>query len=130
MNHQVKFLVDVLPYIEMYGGDTVPWEVTLVREDGQKYLIDSAQNFTCVLTVSPINSISGLGGSSLVSAPILKKTAEIKEAFDGSATAIFDFLAADTLQLRGKFIYQIDVLYGTDVRTGQGHLLVKQNINR
>ncbi len=128
--NEIKFLVIVLPYIEMYGGDTVPWEVTLMRENGEKYLMDSAKDFTCVLTISPINSISGLGGSSLVSTPLLKKTATIKEALDGSATAIFDFTTDDTLQLRGKFIYQIDILYGDDVRTGQGHLLIKQNINR
>ena len=128
--NEIKFLVIVLPYIEMYGGDTVPWEVTLVRENGEKYRMDSARDFTCVLTISPINSISGLGGSSLVSTPLLKKTATIKEALDGSATAIFDFTTDDTLQLRGKFIYQIDIFYGDDVRTGQGHLLIKQNINR
>ena len=126
----IKFMIDALPYIEMYGGDTVPWEVTLMRENGEKYTIDTAKDFTCVLTISPINSISGLGGSALIQTPIVQKTARIKEALDGSATAIFEFLTSDTLQLRGKFIYQIDVLYGEDMRTGQGHLFIKQNINR
>ena len=130
MNEPVKILVTVLPYIEMYGGDTVPWEITLLKENGEKYHMDMASRFNASLAISPINSVSGLGGSSIVQKPILKKTARITEAMDGSATAIFVFETQDTLQLRGKFIYQIDINYGEDLRTGQGQLYIKQNINR
>ena len=125
-----EFPACILPDIEMYGGDTVPWVVTLVRKDGSKYTMDSVEGLRCTLTVTPFKVTTGLGGHAVPIAPLLTKEGIFKEALDGSATVLFDFLVEDTIQLRGKFTYQVDVVYGDDLRAAQGHLYIKQNINR
>lgn len=127
---KTEFPVYTLPDIEMYGGDTVPWEVTLVRDDGCKYTIDDAKNFTCTLTITPFKVTTGLGGRASPVMPVLTKSGSLQETLDESAIVIFLFDIADTIGLRGKFLYQIEVACGTDLRAAQGHLYIKQNIRR
>lgn len=47
---KTEFPAYILPDIEMYGGDTVPWEVTLIRDDGSKYSLETASECLCTLT--------------------------------------------------------------------------------
>lgn len=127
---KTEFPAYILPDIEMYGGDTVPWEVTLIHEDGGKYTIDGAKDFLCTLTITPFKVTTGLGGRASPVTPVLTKSGSLKQTLDESATVIFPFDIADTIGLRGKFLYQIEITYGTDLRAAQGHLYIKQNINR
>lgn len=127
---KLEFPAHKLPDIEMYGGDTVPWEISLVRDDGTECLSSAAEDCTCTLTFSPFKVTTGLGGRAAAVAPLLTKTGTVKETLDGSATVVFGFEASDTVNLRGKFLYQIEVAHNTDLRVAQGHVYIKQNINR
>lgn len=125
-----EFPAFILPDIEIYGGDTVPWEVTLIRDDGSKYSMETASECICTLSFSPFKTTTGLGGRASTVTPVLTKSGVIKEALDGSATVVFDFAVSDTIDLRGKFLYQIEVSHDTDLRVAQGHVYIKQNTNR
>lgn len=125
-----EFPVYILPDIEMYGGDTVPWEVTLVRGDGSKYILENDSKCICTLTFSPFKITTGLGGRAAAVAPVLTKSGEVKTELDGSATVVFDFTIEDTIGLRGKFLYQIEVAHEEDLRIAQGHVYIRQNTNR
>lgn len=127
---KVEFPAYKLPDIEMYGGDTVPWEITLTREDGTKYAFETAAECTCTLTFTPFKVTTGLGGRAKAVMPSLTKTGEVKEALDGTATVVFNFAKDDTIGLRGKFLYQIEIAHDTDLRVAQGHIYIKQNTNR
>ena len=48
--------IERLPDIEMYGGDTLPWEVTPIRSDGSKFSVDTASELVATLTFTPQNS--------------------------------------------------------------------------
>ncbi len=127
---KTEFPAYILPDIEMYGGDTVPWEVTLIRDDGSKYSLETASECICTLTFTPFKVTTGLGGRANPVTPLLTKSGTIEEALDGSATVVFDFTTQDTIGLRGKFLYQIEVAHDTDLRIAQGHVYIKQNTNR
>ena len=127
---KIELPADALPDIEMYGGDTVPWEITLIRDDGTKYLFDTAEECTCTLTFTPFKVTTGLGGRAKPVTPSMMMTGTVKAALDGTATVVFNFAKEDTIGLRGKFLYQIEVAHDTDLRIAQGHIYIKQNTNR
>lgn len=122
--------LDVLPEIEMYGGDTSEWEITLVRDGNKPISYQFASACSVVLTIVPLTVTSGLGNNSTAVTPLLTKNATITQGQDGSAIVVFHFTAADTINLRGKFIYQIEVQQSTKLRICQGRVYIKQNINR
>lgn len=123
---KTEFPARSLPDIEMYGGDTTPWEMTLVDSDGAEYPSATASACTYTLCFSPSKATTGLGGDAAPIAPLLKKVGTIKEG----ATVVFSFSKEDTIGLRGKYLYQIEVSKGTDLRVAQGHVYIKQNVNR
>lgn len=125
-----KYEIESLPDIEMYGGDTLPWEVTMIRDDGSKYSVDTASECSSTLTFTPLKATTGLGGNANAVAPILKKAGEVIATPDGYSTILFSFNQSDTKSLRGKFLYQIEIRYRDELRLCQGHIYIKQNINR
>lgn len=125
-----EFPARVLPDIEMYGGDTSPWEVALVREDNSSLSTGIASECTCTLTFSPFKITTGLGGRASTVKPLLTKEGTVGEGSDGGAVATFTFDKQDTIGLRGKFLYQIEVVHDSDLRIAQGHVYIKQNTNR
>lgn len=124
------FQVHALPDIEMYAGDTVPWEIILMRDDGSYFSTDTASECICMMTLTPYKVTSGIGVNAVIATPVLTKTGRVETTLDGVAAVVFDFTPADTRSLRGKFLYQIEVTHDTDLRICQGHLFIKQNINR
>lgn len=124
------FQTHTLPSIEMYGGDTVPWEVILTREDGSKFSLDTAAECTCTLSIMPHRVTAGIGVNAMMDAPLLIKIGDVQTTLDGTPAVVFNFVEDDTKELRGKFIYQVEVKHDTDLRICQGHLLIKQNIHR
>lgn len=130
MRDNTSFNVESLPDIEMYGGDTLPWEVTLIRSDGSHFSVDTASECTATLTFTPLKASTGLGNSANALAPILTKVGEVREALSGGSIILFEFAEEDTKSLRGKFLYQIEVSHDDDLRLCQGHIYIKQNINR
>lgn len=119
-----------LPDIEMYGGDTTPWEITLIRDDGTRYSTDTASELTATLTLTPLKATTGIGDNVNIITPIFTKTGTLKPILDGGSSVIFTFSENDTKGLRGKFLYQIEVKRREDLRVCQGHIYIKQNINR
>lgn len=130
INEKKCFPVYTLPYIEMYGGETTSWEISLVREDGTKYSAESAEACTVILTFMPFKTTTGLGYYAKPADPVLEKTGETILDTDGSPVTVFAFDEADTIALRGKYIYQIEVRHNDDLRVCQGDIYIKQNINR
>lgn len=118
-----------LPDIEMYGGDTTPWEIFMVYEDGTNFTVGSGTQCTCSLTLSPfvIKSTLSNGGSSVPKIWTHQGTIR-RDAELGTLSAVFDFVPEDTINLRGKFVYQVDVSFGDDIRVCQGILNIKQNV--
>ena len=116
----------VLPDIEMYGGDTQPWEISIKHENGVSYTQEELIGYAGLLTVTPF-SVNTMSASV---SPVLTKSGRIGASDDGSATIMFEFNSADTLYLRGKFIYQIAFSYdSTKLRVGQGKLTIRPNNN-
>lgn len=119
-----------LPDIEIYGGDTAPWEVKLVKPDGTEFEVDTTPGFSAILTLTSLKTTSGIGNNAVASSPILTKEGTYQTASDGSNALIFDFAEEDTKNLRGKFTYQIEIRNDEHLRICQGELYVRQNINR
>lgn len=130
MNNCSCYGLDVLPEIEMYGGDTSDWEISLFKNGNEPITYQFAKECTVILTLVPLTVTSGLGNNATPVAPLLTKSATITEAQDGSPNVVFSFSATDTKNLRGKFIYQIEVQQSTNLRLCQGRIYIKQNINR
>ena len=119
-----------LPDIDMYGGDTTPWEVYLVYEDGTNFPIDENTTYTCTLTLSPFGVKSTVTNTGSVVQNILTRVGTVhSDATIGSTLIRFEFRKEDTINLRGKFLYQIDVCFGNDVRICQGVLNIRQNVS-
>lgn len=116
----------VLPDIEVYGGDTQPWEISILHENGQPYTVGEMNGYESKLTVTPF-SISHYSESIR---PVLSKSGRISTSSDGYAVVMFEFDSTDTIRMRGKYIYQIAFSYGgTKLRVGQGKLIVRPNNN-
>lgn len=121
----------------MYGGDTTPWEITLLRDNGSKLAYDTGKNCTVKLTFAPVSAVTQFGFMAAASTPVLSKTIAPREGVDGGTVALVEFSEADTIELRGKFVYQLDILRevgpnedATDNRrVCQGWVLIMQNID-
>lgn len=125
MDHCVLSAV-VLPDIEMYGGDTQPWEISVKHENGISYTLTEMAGYTSVLTITPLSVVSYNASV----APVLTKNGALSADDQGNAAVIFEFDSTDTLYLRGKYIYQITFSQeNTKLRVGQGKLIIKPNNN-
>lgn len=125
---KIDFPITILPDIEMYGGDTEPWDVQMVHEDGRNYTMAEVNGYGAVLTIMPFMFSAGLGITA--ASNILKKNGTIETYGTNDAMAVFKFTASDTSGLSGKYTYQIEFTYGSDKRIGQGNLYIRNNVNR
>lgn len=119
-----------LPDIEVYGGDTTPWSIQLIKPDGGDFPYDSLTGCTAVLTFTPFAIGAGYNAMTSTITPVLQLEGTITGSPDGTATVLFNFSTADTFGLRGKYLYQVEISNGEDTRIGQGCVIIKQNINR
>lgn len=126
---KIDIQVVILPDIEIYGGDTTPWEVAMVHQNGSGYTLEEADDYTAVLTVTPFMHSAGLGTGGNNSY-VVQKTGTIKTLSSGDVGAEFTFTASDTKTLAGKYTYQIEFNLGEASRIGQGNLHIMNNINR
>lgn len=116
----------VLPDVEMYGGDTQPWEIALMHDNGTPYVLSETSGFTATLTISPFT----VSVYSATISPVVTKDGRIGVDDDGYAVVLFEPTSSDTISMRGKFIYQV-AISGNDgrLRVGQGKLVIKPNNN-
>ena len=124
------FIAQKLPDIEMYGGDTTPWEIVLMRDSNTIFEYETGQGCSVILTVTPSKTSTGQSAGAVLADPILIKHGAIQSTADAGTLAVFSFVDTDTKNLRGKYTYQIEVHYENELRLGQGSLYVKQNMNR
>ena len=120
--------ITILPDIEMYGGDTEPWNVLLIHEDGRSYLYSEAVDYLPTLTITEYMYSAGLGIPD--GTYVVQKTGTIQLYNAEDAAASFSFVENDTKNLSGRFTYQIEISHGDAKRIGQGSLFIKNNINR
>ena len=125
-----SFEVYELPYIEMYGGETLEWDIDITNHEGKQIDNDKLIGCDVVLTFTPFKTTSGIGNNAIQPPPSLKKTGFITEGSDGKLVVRFSFYENDTMSLRGKYIYQVDVRVQKDLRVSQGYVYIKQNNNR
>lgn len=119
----------------MYGGDTTPWEITLVRKDGSKVSYSgTGESCEATIKLAPLNNVNMFGHSPVLT-PVLTKTAVISMIKENGGTlATFVFKTEDTINLWGKYIYQLDISWpdegGSGSRIYQGTLTIIQNVDR
>lgn len=118
-----------LPDIAMYGGDTTPWVVTLTNEDGSSFTDAGESTYECILSISPFSQMYGAGNYASFGLPTLTKSASVTKS-GGAYIATFAFIMEDTIQLRGKYTYQIEVRSGIGNKVSQGSLTILENKNR
>lgn len=119
-----------LPDITMIAGDTTPWYMTLQRSDGTAYANAVPAGSSCILTLMPYSVANAISPAASTVSPILTKTSSITVDNNGVCVAIFEFETDDTIMLRGKYIYQVEVYNSSDVRIRQGYLNIMANQNR
>ena len=118
--------IAILPDVEMYGGDTTPWQIFIAHENGNPYTVDELDGYTATLYLIPYYMNTGV---SVSGAPVLTKSGTFK-AVDGVGAVEFAMAASDTKTLAGKYTYQVEFHYGTACRIGQGKVHIRTNINR
>lgn len=119
-----------LPDIDMYGGDTTPWDIVMVYEDGTNFVMNAGTDCRCTLTLSPFGIKTLVPNPSNSTSIIWSHQGTINNNTTTSGfTVRFDFNPEDTINLRGKFLYQVDMCFGDEVRIGQGVLNIRQNLN-
>lgn len=119
-----------LPDITMYAGDTTPWSIVLMKQNGNPYPYAALTGCTAILTFMPYAVTNGIGSNVNVVPPVLTIQGTITNDPEGTGTALFVFTPEDTGTLRGKYIYQVEVHNEDDRRICQGFVTIKQNINR
>lgn len=130
MNTCNCYETDRLPDIAMYAGDTTPWEIAIMTSSGEPYQYEAISGGRAVLSIIPYAVTSGYGTNTTPVSPVVTMEGSLMADDDGHAYAMIEFGVNTTVTLRGKYIYQIEIYYGTDLRVSQGVLQVKQNINR
>jgi hypothetical protein len=125
-NHPARMLSEV----SICGGDTTPWAVTILKENGDAYPYAALDAATASLALTPYAISTGLGNNADVVDPVLVKDGTISSSDEGGGIVEFELSSTDTMNLRGKYIYQITISKDGDSRVYQGIVTVKQNINR
>ena len=125
-NHPARMLSEV----SIYGGDTTPWVVTILKENGDSYPYAALDAATASLALAPYAISTGLGNDAETVDPVLVKTGTVSSNEEGGGIIEFDLASSDTIALRGKYIYQITITKDGDSRVFQGLATIRQNINR
>lgn len=117
-----------LPDIERYGGDTTPIIIEVVDPQGAPYHSEDLENATFNLTAVPYGVSAATGNNYSSITPALDIEGELETGDNGEAIIVFAMSEEQTLSMRGKYIYQVDIFNGEETRPLQGRLDVRQNI--
>ena len=118
----------VLPYIEMYGGNSDVWEIPVYGSDNTRLPYADATLCTFKLTIKDYGYSHRPNGTCDVS---IVKTGELLNE-DGNALIMFQFAPSDTMEVSGKFIYQISAEGPavSDRNVAQGELCIVRAIDQ
>lgn len=119
------YCVEHLPDIQIVGGDTTPIEIYIARNNGAQHTIESLGAYTASLTLA----LPYYSSSSLDQLVVLQKAGEVRYSSENVPCIAFDFEYADTSDLCGKYIYQVEVKTGDQVIVKQGTIHIKKNAN-
>lgn len=123
--------VQVLPDMEMYGGDTTPWAVNIILPPNGASAFEDLSGFQCTLSLLQYRNAVAQTTCIPLASPALAKSVSISRApGSDNVTALFEFEIADTINLSGKFIYQIAITNNDEMYLSQGFLLIKPNVNK
>lgn len=115
-----------LPDIDMYGGDTTPWEITIQLPVSDPNFTTELSSLSCVFTLTPYRSPMAASMAVDKQQIVLQKNVSLNQSTSpGIATALIDFSIEDTCCLSGKYIYQIAITNDIDLFIAQGKLLIK-----
>ncbi len=115
------------PSLEMYAGDTTTWDISLYSERNVTFTPAQLHAFTFTLTIVDANSVESAEDISTVT-PVIQKTGELLSNND--ATLRFTFEYADTINLSGEYIYQIEMKSQKYCKAQQGRLTIRPNYNQ
>lgn len=119
-----------LPDVQIYGGDTEPWQLILCHDNGAPY--KEAELTNCLISLDVLALTNRVYSDSRDTDRIaLSKSGRLMAMADGSMTAIFDLIEDDTINMRGSYIYQVTMtISGVSHRVCQGRLTVIPNVKR
>lgn len=119
-----------LPDIVMYGGDTTPWIVNMVKESGELYTTSELGDAFKVadLYFMPYGITTGAASDVSIDDPTLQIQGTLSTDDNGYPIIVFNFIPENTSILRGKYIYQIEISGSTETRLAQGVVTIKQNV--
>ena len=128
---KIDYRINILPDVEMYGGNTDTWELVLINERGDQYTYEELKDTTCrfLLTIKDYGYQHRPNGGVYHS---LQKTGVLGVDDDlVGALCRFSFSPSDTLSWMGKYTYQVELIQGDIVRhAAQGNLIIRKNINQ
>lgn len=93
----------ILPDVEMYGGSTDYWEICLY-DNGGAMSYEDAQELSFSLVVKDYGYIHRESGSTYTT---ITKSGTVIRNYDGTASVKFQFSKNDTINIYGKYTYQI-----------------------
>ena len=131
MENDQCYEIETLPELYMYGGSSFQIDAIPYEDDGSRMSEQNASQCTATLSVSYLSTISGLGNNGTRVPPVLIKSGNME--LDDHNDPFFQFLLipSDTVNLRGKFIYQISVENGNSAAAvSQGLLNIRMNNNQ
>lgn len=120
--------IELLPDVEMYGGNGDTWVFHLFKQDGSRYtyseLNDGGTSFQLV-----IREIEYITRGAVSDFKLVKSGTLTEDDDEESAVAVFSFATLDTLDVNGKFVYQFEMSRGGVKQIAQGNLFIRRNIN-
>lgn len=128
---KIDYRINILPDVEMYGGNTDTWELVLIKENGDQYTFEELKDTDCqfLLTIKDYGYQHRPNGGTYRS---LQKYGVLGIDDDlVGAVSRFLFTPQDTLAWMGKFTYQVELIQGDIIRhAAQGNLIIRKNINQ
>ena len=126
---KIDYRREILPDIEMYGGNTDQWEIQLFRSSGEKMSYTDALHCTFTLVIKDYGYTHRTNGTSYFT---LIKPGFVTYDGDGNAILNFIFTVDETFERYGKYTYQV-IAENTNYEirnVAQGNLFITKAIDQ
>lgn len=111
------------PSLQMYAGDTTTWQIILFSERNIPFTTEQLDSFNYTLLLVPSDADPENDNAVLV------KAGHLITDQGEDAIVQFSFAYADTINLEGEYIYQIEMRSEAYCKTQQGDLTILKNYN-